>query len=202
MVCYEASGSLSNVTINNGSASQQTFTISQVGVPHSVTIVALSSQLPSAAATNTSTVLTAEPPTSLSAVHETPTSIHVYWTTPTGSITGYEITLQSGGNSSSVLVSGGVSDHTIDSGVSSDADYSVSMVSLNSFARSPYTGPVLAARGESLWSNGTYMFWQLKWGCESFYTMWQCYVRGMSVDGVWDRGMPYVWDTILCHAFF
>ena len=128
------------------------------GVPHSVTVVALSSQLPSAAATNTSTVLTAEPPTSLSAVHETPTSIHVYWTTPTGSITGYEITLQSGGNSSSVLVSGGVSDHMIDSGVSSDADYSVSMVSLNSFARSRYTGPVLAARGESLWYNSTYMF--------------------------------------------
>ena len=149
VVCYEASGSLSNVMINNGSASQQTFNISQVGEQHSLTIVVLSSQLPSATTTITSTVLTAEPPTALSAIYETPTSIHVYWTAPTGSITGYEITLQSGGNSSSVLVSGGVSNHTIDSGVSNDVQYSVSIVSLNSIARSASISPVLAARGES-----------------------------------------------------
>ena len=47
-----------------------------------------------------------------------------------------------------MLVSRNVSDHTIDIGVSSEVDYSVSIVSLNSIARSPSTDPVLAARGE------------------------------------------------------
>ena len=56
--------------------------------------------------------------------------------------------MQSEGSNSSVFVSGNVSDHTIDVGVSSEVDYSVSIVTLNSIARSPSTGPVLAARRE------------------------------------------------------
>ena len=124
---------------------------------HMVTMVALSSHLPSAETVPvSSTILTApDPPTVLSAIHDTSTSIHVYWSPPSPPpSTGYDITVQpaEGGASNTVTVDGGTRDnHQITSGIQNDVIYTVSIVAVSSITgQSDMTGPVLAARGEKV----------------------------------------------------